>query len=58
VPHKRKSYDLQLTMSCGGSRFVPGESTSTEDGDECDAGPALATVLLMLMQIMLAVTVY
>jgi len=44
VSHKRKSYDLQLTMSSGGSRFVPGESNGEDStGDEMDEGPSIAT---------------
>lgn len=59
VPHKRQSYDLQLSFAgTNGSRFVPGESNSDENNGDEDAGPSLGAVLLMLVQILASVTVY
>eukprot|EP00277_Geminigera_cryophila_P006761 CAMPEP_0179420126 /NCGR_PEP_ID=MMETSP0799-20121207/8994_1 /TAXON_ID=46947 /ORGANISM="Geminigera cryophila, Strain CCMP2564" /LENGTH=380 /DNA_ID=CAMNT_0021193701 /DNA_START=111 /DNA_END=1250 /DNA_ORIENTATION=+ len=47
------------TLSVSHKRFVPGESNGEDStGDEMDEGPSIATVLLMLIQIVLAVVVY
>ena len=58
TPHKRKSYDLTLSLSSG-PRFVPGESTGEDSPDgDFDEGPSVGAVLLLLVQIVLSVAVY